>query len=133
MLAVDTNVLIRALVDDPGAPDQCRTARRLLAREGRVHVTQLVQAELVWVLLHSMRHPREAVIGALAQLEAHPAVQLQSPDAFSAALEAMRKGFDFADALIAAEAARMDLRLVTFDRKFARHPGVLLLSAQLAD
>lgn len=133
MLAVDTNVLIRALVDDPGSPEQCRAARKLLAREGRIYVAQVVQMELVWVLLHAMRHPREAVIGALAQLQVHPAVQLQAPDIFSAALAAMGEGFDFADAMIAAEAARMDLRLVTFDRKFARHSGVQLLSPQLAD
>lgn len=133
MWAVDTNVLIRALVDDPGAPDQCRAARQLLAREGRVHVTQIVQVELVWLLTRVMRYPQEVVIQTLRQLDAHAAIEFQAPDAFSAALAAFEQGFDFADALIATEAARAGVRLATFDRKFARYPGVILLSAQGTD
>lgn len=132
MWAVDTNVLTRALVDDPGAADQCRAARQLLAREGRIYVTQIVQVELVWLLMRVMRYPQQVVIQTLRQLDAHAAVHLQAPDAFCAALAAFEKGFDFADALIAAEAARADVRLATFDRKFARYPGVLLLSTQPA-
>ncbi len=133
MLAVDTNVLIRALVDDPGAPEQCRMARRLLASEGQVYVTQIVQVELVWLLTRVLRYPKQVVIHTLRQLDAHAAVHLQSHAAFQSALVAFADGFDFSDALIAAEAARAEVRLVTFDRKFARYPGVFQLSAQVVD
>ncbi|MFA7061261.1 MAG: PIN domain-containing protein [Pedobacter sp.] len=50
MIAVDTNVLIRILVDDPGAVPQMQAARALLANDEALHVPQIVQVETVWVL-----------------------------------------------------------------------------------
>jgi predicted nucleic acid-binding protein len=38
MIAVDTNVLIRILVDDPGATLQMQSARALLAKSKVVYV-----------------------------------------------------------------------------------------------
>ena len=43
MIAVDTNVLVRILVDDPGAVLQMQSARNLLAQSGVLFVPQIVQ------------------------------------------------------------------------------------------
>ena len=34
MIAIDTNVLVRVVVDDPYAPEQCQQARELLLTQG---------------------------------------------------------------------------------------------------
>lgn len=50
MIAVDTNVLVRILVDDPGAAPQMQSARALLEKSEALYVPQIVQVETVWVL-----------------------------------------------------------------------------------
>jgi predicted nucleic-acid-binding protein len=50
VIAVDTNVLVRVLVDDPGQKAQVAAARSQVKRAGQVWVAQIVQAETVWVL-----------------------------------------------------------------------------------
>ena len=50
MIAVDTNVLIRILVDDSDAALQMQSARALLATSDFLYVPQIVQVEIVWVL-----------------------------------------------------------------------------------
>lgn len=47
MIAVDTNVLVRMVVDEPGQPAQVRAARRLAAGAGAVHVPLVVLVETV--------------------------------------------------------------------------------------
>ncbi|MCX7113621.1 MAG: hypothetical protein NTX45_26750 [Proteobacteria bacterium] len=50
MVTVDTNVLVRIMIDDPGASAQMLAARGLASEAGILFVTQIVQVETVWVL-----------------------------------------------------------------------------------
>jgi predicted nucleic-acid-binding protein len=50
MIAVDTIVLIRIVVDDSAAVLQMQAARALLAKSDVLYVPQIVQVETVWVL-----------------------------------------------------------------------------------
>ena len=50
MIAVDTNILIRLIVNDPGQPEQVESARHQVKKEGAVFIPQVVQVETVWVL-----------------------------------------------------------------------------------
>ena len=50
MIAVDTNVLVRILIDDPEEIEQTQAARKLARAAGTVFVPQIVQVECVWVL-----------------------------------------------------------------------------------
>ncbi|MCO6440817.1 MAG: PIN domain-containing protein [Nitrococcus mobilis] len=50
MIAVDTNVLVRILTDDPGQPEQVQAARALASRARKVYVPLIVMVECVWVL-----------------------------------------------------------------------------------
>ncbi len=50
MIAIDTNVLVRVLVNDPQATDQCQLARELLKTNKAVWVCCIVLVETVSAL-----------------------------------------------------------------------------------
>lgn len=129
MLSVDTNVLVRALVDDASAFDQCRSARQTLSAAGAVYVTQVVQIETVWVLSSAYGLDKSVIQETLMKIAGHPAFSLQRPDVFNAALQYYRAGHgDFADCVILAESASAGHELATFDRKLAKLAGARLVS-----
>lgn len=128
-VAVDTNVLLRALVEDPVAPAQCKIARERLQRSKSVYIAQIVQVELVWVLRRVYDFSVEEIAHVLGRLQAHAAYLLQASDAFDAALNQFRAGLGFSDAIISFEANRVDRPLLTFDRKLAKHGSATLLAS----
>ncbi len=130
MLAIDTNVLVRVLVDDPAAPEQCRAARQMVATAGEVYVTQVVQIETVWVLGGAYGLDKTRLRKALGAIANHPAISLQNPKAFEIALAHFIGGHgDFADCVILAECELAGHELATFDRKLGRLPGARLVVA----
>ncbi|MDP1653805.1 MAG: type II toxin-antitoxin system VapC family toxin [Rhodocyclaceae bacterium] len=129
MLAVDTNVLVRVLVDDAAAPEQCRNARLAVSEAGEVYVAQVVQIETVWVLASAYGLGKAAIQETLGVIASHPAFSLQRPDVFQVALQLFRSGHaDFADCVILAESASAGHELATFDRKLGKLPGTRLVS-----
>lgn len=50
MITIDTNVLVRVIVDDVGQSEQTKIARDLVENAQRLYIPQIVQVELVWVL-----------------------------------------------------------------------------------
>lgn len=129
MLAVDTNVLVRVLVDDPTAPDQCRAARQAVAEAGKVYVAQVVQIETAWVLAGAYGLSKASLRKALGVIAAHPAISLQRPEVFAVALGHFQAGHgDFADCVILAESATVGCELATFDRKLSKLAGARLVS-----
>lgn len=127
MQTADTNVLARALINDPGAIEQSLLAQAWLAAQDSIYVPQAVQLELVWVLDRAFGMTRSDIVVLLERLSAHAAVSLQNPVAFAAGLEALRAGADFGDGVIAAEAVAAGSEFVTFDRKLAKRTGARLL------
>ncbi len=128
MLAVDTNVLVRVLVDDPTAPDQCRAAREAVSEAGEIVVSQVVQIETVWVLASTYGLSKAALQDALGAIAKHPAFHLQRPELFQAAFQHYLAGHaDFADCMILAESANAGHELATFDRKLGKLPGTRLI------
>ncbi|MDZ4370468.1 MAG: type II toxin-antitoxin system VapC family toxin [Phenylobacterium sp.] len=127
MIALDTNVLVRYLVGDD--VQQAETARRIIedvltpAEPGFVSLIVLV--ELSWVLGRVYRCPHEQIASILAELLASPTIHVEQPAAVSAAIN--HRHDDLADSLLH-ETGRLQgcARTVTFDRKFARLPGVEL-------
>jgi predicted nucleic-acid-binding protein len=117
--ALDTHVLVRALVQDD--PAQARRAIALI--EGHpVYIPVTVVLELEWVLRSRYGYaPRtiSAAIGKLALLE-NAVVGEQA--AVAAAARKMRDGWDFADALHHALASGCD-DFVTFDTRLTRRAG----------
>ena len=127
MQTADTNVLARALINDPGAMAQSRLAQSWLAAQVSIYVPQAVQLELVWVMDRAFGIARSDIVLLLERRSSHAAVSLQNPGAFAAGLDALREGADFGDGIIAAEALAAGSELVTFDRKLAKRSGAQLL------
>jgi predicted nucleic-acid-binding protein len=126
VISVDTNVLVRALVDDPAEVTQVRAARACMRKAKQVFVPQIVQAELVWVLESAYKLPKRDVIGVLEEIAGNLAFQLQQRESFDHALQAWRSGgADFADYLILAESDAIGCPLHSFDRKLGRARGVV--------
>ena len=124
MIASDTNLLARILVDGPGAPGQCAAARAAVAGEEAVYVPQVVQAELSWVLATAFEFERAEIAVAMEQLRSNMAFHLQHPDSFAAALALFGEtSLGFSDCLILAEARSVEAPLLTFDRKLGKEDG----------
>lgn len=115
---VDTNVVIRHLVQDQ--PAQSQAATRLFAEcdAGKLTVVFLepVIAECVFVLESFYRHPRPAIAAALVQLLAAPGIKVAPVRDLSAAFSRYAgSGLHFVDCLLAAAAAAAQLPVATFD------------------
>src|SRR3974377_2229259 len=115
MLAVDTNVIIRYLTRDDA--EQFAKANALIRAED-VYVCTTVLLETEWVLRRGYRFSRDQIIAALTAFAGLPRVTLEAPALAAKALEWMRSGLDFADALHLAKAEGCEA-FVSFDQRFA--------------
>ena len=115
MLAVDTNIIVRYLTADH--PEQFAKASALIQGED-VYVCSTVLLETAWVLRRGYRFSRERISAALTAFAGLPRVTLEDAALAAKALEWMRSGLDFADALHFAKAAGCEA-FVSFDQRFA--------------
>ena len=127
MIALDTNVLIRFLVEDDGA--QSRRATKLIegavARDEQLFISDTVMCETVWVLSSAYRFSRAEIVDALSQLLRARSVVFSSTDSIARALDAYRKERgDFADYLIREHARSAGAETVaTFDGALLKESG----------
>lgn len=129
MIALDTNILLRYLVQDD--PAQSAAATRLLEqqltpeRPGFVAITALL--ELDWVLRSQYLFSAANVAAALKQLVAADNLVCENGTAVREALD-YRHG-DLADSILHLTArANGCSQTLTFDKKFARLAGVEMLT-----
>ena len=128
MIAVDTNLLVRIFVDDPGQPGQVAAARALASEARRVFVPLIVQVETVWVLESGYKLPKEKIVQVLEHLEANQAFLLEDENLCHHALELYRAtNADYADCAILTECQARELTLHTFDKRLGRLEGATLL------
>ncbi len=128
VLALDTNVLVRILIDDPQSAGQCAAARALASAAGEVYVSQLVQIETVWVLESAYGFARAELAAVLETLLGSQSFVLQHADVLRAALGEFRSGAaDFSDYVILTQARAENIILATFDRKLGKLPGARLV------
>ena len=131
MIAVDTNLLVRLLVNDDAA--QAARARDLIDaqadKDGSIWVSDTVLVELVWVLSRAYDRSRAAVAAALWALASHATMTLESPLAVRGAIAAFEAGAaDFADCLLAEKAQRAGCgQLFTLGKGMRGLAGVQLL------
>ena len=116
MRAIDTNILVRALVQDD--PAQSARAQRLL-REHQVFVPVTVMLELEWVLRSRYSYPAAVTAQVIQKVVALENVVVGERDAVLAAAGKMASGWDFADALHHALSAGCDT-FVTLDSDLLR-------------
>ncbi len=127
MIALDTNVLVRYLVRDDG--EQSEIARQVIEDTLTVSepgfVSLVVLVELNWVLARVYGCPVGQIRSIYAELLASPTIAIENPKVVAAAIALPHE--DLADNLVH-EIGRSHGcgRTITFDRKFARLPGVEL-------
>jgi predicted nucleic-acid-binding protein len=123
-MALDTNVLVRLLVNDDLA--QAEQAAALIDASSACFVPITVALELEWVLRGAYKLPRESVISAFEGLLAIRHLHLEQEQLVKRALEWHRQGMDFADALHLARSEGCGA-LISFDRHLVLLAGQLNL------
>jgi predicted nucleic-acid-binding protein len=116
VIAIDTNVIVRFLVNDDH--EQARRARALIEAED-LFVPTSVLLEAEWVLRSTYSLPRRPLFQALRAFLALPRIIAQDRQSAVAALGWAEGGMDFADALHLAGAAGCDA-FASFDRALKR-------------
>jgi len=131
VIALDTNVLVRFLVEDNEAQSAAAAAliEEALSREEGLFVSAIVVCETVWVLTTAYRVKKPEVVAILRELFRAKQLVFDSPDNLSRALAAYGAGRgDFADYIIREEARAAGCDSVaTFDRallsdRYFTHP-----------
>ena len=126
MIAVDTNVLVRYLVNDD--VEQADAARALLESLTPAHpgfVCREVAVEVVWVLERAYRFTRVEIANVLVELVATDCLVFEAADDIARAAFLYRQGGPgFSDLMILAAADRVGaMPLYTFDARLARAEG----------
>lgn len=131
MAGLDTNILVRWLVDDDAA--QSRRIAALFASAARrgdaLFVPVTVMLELEWVLRSRYGFAKPEILAALSALLETRELVFQAEPAIERALYAYRQGrADLADCLHAATCwVEGEAPLFTLDAKTARLPDAALL------
>jgi predicted nucleic-acid-binding protein len=128
-VTVDTNVLVRAAVQDE--PLQSRVAVRLLQDAETVAVTLPTLCEFVWVLSRGYRHSTSSILSAIRRLLDSASV-VADRAVIDHGVAAMAAGGDFADGVIAFDGRRLGGSVfASFDRHavalIERNGGEVLL------
>ena len=127
MRALDTNVLVRFLVED--ALKQSAAAAALIERAAAagesLFVSDVVVCEVVWVLGTAYRVPRAQIASTLRELFRARALAFEAASELSRALDAFAIGRgDFADYLVREHARAAGCStVVTFDKVLQKEAG----------
>ena len=127
MIALDTNVLVRFLVEDD--PVQTARARGVIQRaidsKSACFVSDVVMCELLWVLERSYKLRRKEITQVLGQVLRATHLAFSSSERLAHALEAYSKGRGgFADYLIREHARAHGCEAVaTFDEDLLKEVG----------
>ena len=131
MIGIDTNVLVRYILDDDpvwSAPaqrfidDECT-----MARPGFINLVVLV--ELIWVLKQTPGFGKAEISTVVSELLLADNLIVENSDLVASALEAFKQGkADFPDFIIAAiNQAAGTSTTVTIDSDAAKEPGFVRL------
>jgi predicted nucleic-acid-binding protein len=134
MPALDTNVLVRYIVQDDSAQLAAaqRLIRRCVANQLTLFVPVTVTLELEWVLRSSFEFSKDETVHALSDLFSAAELSFESERALEVALDLYRgTAADFADCVHIALASQAGEQPIwTFDKNAAKVPGAELLSRQ---
>lgn len=128
---VDTNVLIRFIVQDNSA--QSRKATRFLEKNCTVdrpgHISLVVLCEIVWVLARAYRYPKDDIVKVLQTILTTAEFTIESPTVAWEAFRLYQNGrADFSDYIICqVNKSAGCVKTVTFDREAAKSENFQLL------
>lgn len=120
MDAIDTNVLIRYLVQDH--PRQGKKAKTFIDKGDPKFISHIVIIEAFWVLASSYGLKAKDIVNALLMVVESARFVVEKPSVVRESLMACIDGFDFADMLIAHCGDAADCNATyTFDRRASKH------------
>jgi predicted nucleic-acid-binding protein len=119
--AVDTNVVVRLIVNDD--PAQAAAAHRAMSAQP-VFMPKTVVVELEWVLRSVYQRSPETIAAAIESLLATTDITIEDPAAVGRAVAWFKRGLDFADALHLASSAHAD-GFLTFDIDLRRRASMV--------
>ena len=102
---LDSNVLLRYIVDETDNPEQTEKATHFLEKncseETPGYINIIVLVEIVWVLRTAYKYPREKIVALLHRILYNRDLKIEQYKSVLAALEQYETGSaDFADYLI---------------------------------
>ena len=131
MIGVDTNVILRAVLQDHEV--QTPIAQRTLSsfsRDSPGFISMVTLAEVYWVLARGRRFEKRACLAVIRRLIESEALEFDDGEGVVRALHLAEDGADFGDALIHATMEQFGAtETVTFDRGAAEKLGWRLLEA----
>ena len=131
MIGIDTNVVVRLIVDDD--PKQAAAARDYIrdrcTPDDPGYISNIVLAEVAWILTRGYGYSRNDIADAIERVMETAQLQVESSTDVAAALADYRRGpAGFTDCLIGHLNRTADCtHTVTFDRKAAKLAGFELL------
>jgi len=135
VIALDTNVLARAIAAEEDADATTRAQRKraqaLLSSGRQLFVPVTVIEELEWVLRGAYGMPPDDIAAVFEDMLAVENLTVDRAAAVGQALAWYRQGVDFSDALHLAQSGLCD-GLATFDARFTKAARRLGLTPQVA-
>ncbi len=132
MIGIDTNVLVRHLVQDD--PRQSRVATQVITkqctREVPGFINRIVLCELVWVLESAYGYSKETIVNVLDKLLRTSQLKIEDAQSAWTSFRMYQKGkADFADCLLGSTNRLSGCdSTATFDHAASRLDGFQLLS-----
>ena len=127
MIALDTNVIVRFLVEDDKAQAAAAAAliERAIDANEPLFIADVALCEVVWVLEYSYKVSRSEVVDVLGRLLHARHMTFGAPDLLVRALASFSSGKgDFADYVIREHALAAGCATVaTFDRALLKEPA----------
>lgn len=125
MIGIDTNVLLRALVDiDHPHHPPARDLLDSLTEQSPGFITEVTLAEFYWVARKSLGLDRESTLNVIAALVRTPSLEFDDGEGVVRALTLAEMGADFPDALIQGAMELFGVtETVTFDKDAAKRLG----------
>ncbi|MGI9347054.1 MAG: PIN domain-containing protein [Gammaproteobacteria bacterium] len=124
MIGLDTNCLVRLLLDDPKARAQCERVRATVQKAQKVYISPLVLMESAWVFAACYQLKKEEIAATMKTLLASPNIVWDNKQSIHQAVELFAaSNIEFADAMSLCLHRDKKITLLTFDKKLARHKG----------
>lgn len=130
MIALDTNALIRMLIEDD--EDQAKMVRELVKQvetnSGQILILSEMLIETVWVLESVYQCTRGEIIGFLETLFRTTTFVTAEPALFRTVVSQYKQGGEFADLIIVNQSKRFQaIKLISFDKKLQKaFPGYVV-------
>ena len=116
MIAIDTNILVRLVVND----DQQQAKRAVkLIHDHPVFISKTVILETEWVLRYAYKLDRNAIVEVFEKIFGLEEISIEDEGAVSKTISWYKSGFDFADAFHLASSHQIQ-KFATFDRDLGR-------------